>query len=280
MEQRSALDHRHPASLFAPALLLLLSCSNTGETSVGDNRPAADIGLTLQHSDAERITGTYRAKDGRGLVFDSVRTKTTARLILRTLDGREIADQQYDQNATVPYSGHLLNHDLGRLHELRTDDLKLAAEDGNSSSHSELEQHTRAVTAELHTLPEAPLVVDLSVALGHEGITGNLYPGSLPIHMMAMRWADLLDISVSAANHPSTAGKSSCDKSSCGMECDPCNDDCFGMCGRACDCWDWVCGDCCAHDGCVAHDQESKPGITIPSRASSWPAGTAITASM
>jgi hypothetical protein len=32
--------------------------------------------------------------------------------------------------------------------------------------------------------------------------------------------------------------------------------DCFGMCGPDCDapCWDWVCGDCCYHDFCAAHD--------------------------
>jgi hypothetical protein len=42
--------------------------------------------------------------------------------------------------------------------------------------------------------------------------------------------------------------------------CHPCRDlqdsggDCFGMCGAGCDCWEWVCGDCCSHPVCVVHD--------------------------
>lgn len=30
--------------------------------------------------------------------------------------------------------------------------------------------------------------------------------------------------------------------------------ECFGMCGKNCWCWDWVCGDCCLHKGCLQHD--------------------------
>jgi hypothetical protein len=31
---------------------------------------------------------------------------------------------------------------------------------------------------------------------------------------------------------------------------------CFGMCGPGCNnpCWWWICGDCCYHDFCAAHD--------------------------
>lgn len=30
--------------------------------------------------------------------------------------------------------------------------------------------------------------------------------------------------------------------------------ECFGMCGKKCWCWHWVCGDCCLHKGCLQHD--------------------------
>ena len=31
---------------------------------------------------------------------------------------------------------------------------------------------------------------------------------------------------------------------------------CVGTCGPGCSvCWDWVCGDCCYHTGCLRHDQ-------------------------
>lgn len=37
---------------------------------------------------------------------------------------------------------------------------------------------------------------------------------------------------------------------------------CFGMCGAQCWCWDWLCGDCCLHQGCLQHDaccRHAKP---------------------
>merc|ERR1719318_655592 len=33
---------------------------------------------------------------------------------------------------------------------------------------------------------------------------------------------------------------------------------CMGLCGKRCDCWKWVCGDCCIHTGCLEHDNACK----------------------
>ena len=30
--------------------------------------------------------------------------------------------------------------------------------------------------------------------------------------------------------------------------------DCHGMCGKCCSCWEFICGDCCVHQGCLDHD--------------------------
>ena len=38
------------------------------------------------------------------------------------------------------------------------------------------------------------------------------------------------------------------------IRCDPNHDQCFGMCGDDCDCWEWVCGDCNRHWSCAQHD--------------------------
>jgi hypothetical protein len=38
------------------------------------------------------------------------------------------------------------------------------------------------------------------------------------------------------------------------LRCDPNHDDCFGMCGPGCTCWQWVCGDCQYHATCAQHD--------------------------
>ena len=38
----------------------------------------------------------------------------------------------------------------------------------------------------------------------------------------------------------------------------PGQNQCFGMCGPGCSCWKWVCGDCCWHKGCAAHDSDCR----------------------
>ena len=46
------------------------------------------------------------------------------------------------------------------------------------------------------------------------------------------------------------------------VEADPA-DGCFGMCGNGCNCWAWVCGDCCVHPGCQIHDWTCGEGIAV-----------------
>jgi len=41
---------------------------------------------------------------------------------------------------------------------------------------------------------------------------------------------------------------------SCSLESDPNGDECDGMCGYGCNCWSFVCGDCCSHRLCADHD--------------------------
>ncbi|XP_065829796.1 uncharacterized protein [Oscarella lobularis] len=45
---------------------------------------------------------------------------------------------------------------------------------------------------------------------------------------------------------------------------DPNNDNCTGMCGEKCNCWKWVCGNCCNHTGCYQHDVCKGRSFDIP----------------
>jgi len=40
----------------------------------------------------------------------------------------------------------------------------------------------------------------------------------------------------------------------CGSPYYRCGNSCYGMCGKDCDCWSWVCGDCDCWKGCLTHD--------------------------
>ena len=94
---------------------------------------------------------------------------------------------------------------------------------------------------------EINLLADAAVAMGGQGITSRDYPSTLPLYMTASRIA-----SHSLANAQSNPPKGS---QECLKDCPPCSDqECLGMCGYGCTCWEWACGDCCTHTGCYYHD--------------------------
>jgi len=52
------------------------------------------------------------------------------------------------------------------------------------------------------------------------------------------------------AHAPAEASNSS----SCKQPFNECNNSCFGQCGYACECWEWICGTCDCRKGCESHD--------------------------
>jgi hypothetical protein len=132
----------------------------------------------------------------------------------------------------------------------------------------------------------------------HMGLTGKAFPPAQLIHAMAMTAAKRLNkagsLSVSyrwqyppteqqwryaalywrqwlahptgappgtfptGCRDPHTGAEITCPESYVCKEPDR-SKDCFGMCGPGCGtCWEWVCGDCCYHDFCAAHDAQLR----------------------
>lgn len=139
-------------------------------------------------------------------------------------------------------------------------------------------------TAEYALLPE------LSYQLGKLGITGRAYPPSLLLHAIALGAAEQLglppdrpdvlyrielppEFDAAGVELLKTLWPDACDPAqpgapeteppaSCPEECEafPNRDEhCYGMCGPGCErCWHWVCGDCCYHAFCAAHDEVTR----------------------
>ena len=81
------------------------------------------------------------------------------------------------------------------------------------------------------------------------GFTGKEYPSLLQFYMIAMKLAKAKDQKI---NKYITSAES---LPQCTKTCPPCpQNECLGMCGRNCDCWKWVCGNCCFNEGCYEHD--------------------------
>jgi len=57
---------------------------------------------------------------------------------------------------------------------------------------------------------------------------------------------------------PRWNGQSNCVKHGRLETSSECASDCFGLCGPSCLCWYALCGDCCYHPGCAAHDAQCR----------------------
>ena len=152
-----------------------------------------------------------------------------------------------------------------------------------------VEETKRLALSELFACPEFAAILDLSRALGTAGVTGQSNGAALNLHGLAFNFAKLQGYYETAAeNKPIESGSGSAEepvrstdrkeqvftprriqkRATCSRpgwwgsttyyECERCpirNQECYGMCGKGCNCWSWVCGDCCYHQGCYEHDR-------------------------
>ena len=129
----------------------------------------------------------------------------------------------------------------------------------------------RRAIEDLVTRSEANSIIEAAKALGNAGVMGTDNPAAQQFYVLAMRLMKIKDMmksgevdSSDSMPHPLQNSKQRqkrlinfscprCITGSCPYKGDRSNE-CNGMCGRKCDCWWWVCGDCCVHQGCVQHD--------------------------
>lgn len=213
-----------------------------------------DERLTLREATAQRIAGSY-SRDGATLNFVAEKRQDSASLVLTGAAGQPLFESRRGADA----SGVSVSIDAlgGRLVTQGTDKEELAAQMATEMATDPTAPADLFSHADLRALPW------LSRALGAEGITGRDYPASLPLHLLAEVVAQATDTDVpplpvdelqSNAATPPAEYETLCQD----LSGDPNNNDCFGMCGRGCSCWSWVCGDCCWHEGCDYHDQQCR----------------------
>lgn len=219
----------------------------------------------LLNFDADARTGALRLVDDNGkrlLAFES--TRTTHKLVA--------GDNEF-------------------VLEIKKDTLKKVMEDMKAGKPPQMEK-SAAVTVtgdpemfdkllRSEAMKELPA---LSERMGKRlKITGKSNPGALMLHRFAMYVAKVNaekadgEPQVEPAPMPAPAqkekgaqnftpasgdgkvalaclGSNNYVYGNCRNDQDHCGNNCLGMCGEGCKCWDWVCGDCCFHWGCYYHD--------------------------
>lgn len=101
----------------------------------------------------------------------------------------------------------------------------------------------------------AQSIIKSALILGQSlNYTGMENPLLMPLYIIAHTLNDKIEVtkSCSGANNYKVTEE---DEDSCFDECPPCPEqECLSLCGYGCNCWKWICGDCCYHLGCHGHD--------------------------
>ena len=128
----------------------------------------------------------------------------------------------------------------------------------------------KSAVQELVTRSEANSIIEAATALGSAGVMGTDSPAAQQLYVLALRLAKIKGMMEKGAvatsdgtvpayqsMHPMYAYKQQtcpeCTTGSCPYRGDR-SRDCHGMCGIRCYCWEFLCGDCCVHQGCLDHD--------------------------
>ena len=130
----------------------------------------------------------------------------------------------------------------------------IKAEEKNEKFHQEA---LHSAITYLVNDPHTPIIINMAITMGEEkGMTGTRYPPVLPFYSVARLLGKLLDNQKSVKNDNQINPIETCETNfPCFYSCPPCRDDnCIGLCGRRCNCWEFVCGTCCWQRGCCIHD--------------------------
>jgi hypothetical protein len=243
--------------LFVVACALVAAACQTATTeSTPTSTSSGTDGISLRVATPERLTGSYRDATGMGIEFDTARAGDNLFIHIATKSGHELihAETTADQ-----YVFQYLDRRLTlRVDKAWIDQVRTEGEDGPAAEDDSQMHWTgdMAVLDEMLTLPEVRVLPALSRSLGELGYTGNVFPASLALHKVARQSADALGIDVQPLETISQAQE---EDGYCTAYPNRGNN-CYGMCGNGCNCWSWVCGNCCYHGGCAKHDDWCRQG--------------------
>jgi len=218
------------------ALLKVLLLLVLLQISAARSLPPGNL-VEFKYSQQE-VRGRYESGDGRGITFVS---QADGLLHVNTFDGKIIINTEVDEEQKFR-SVHVLDHKYRQHSNRACPDEPL--DHDHPFSHS---------IEKLLKVQEIALVQEATEAVSQRGYTGMNTPAVLPFFMFALRVTQL-HLSPSVSNITTIIRKRR-DVDACSGQCPPCADDeCYGLCGYGCQCWSYVCGDCCWHQGCFGHD--------------------------
>ena len=145
-------------------------------------------------------------------------------------------------------------------------EMKMSDEILKQLDNTTVNETRRHVLYTLAMSDEAILIIEAAQALGSLGVEGSQYPAAMRFYQFALQLAKAKgsteeESRLRLRNTKSITKRSrkrsvlcSSNGETCASSACPSEDECFGMCGKGCWCWDFVCGNCCVHRYCLTHD--------------------------
>ena len=129
------------------------------------------------------------------------------------------------------------------------------AKEANQNIHGSM--FKQSVSQLVHSV-HSRLMVNAAMEMGEQGLTVKKYFILLQFYATCLTLDKMMesDLEASAFSHETTISRQRREVTCITFStCPPCqNYECAGLCGKDCNCWPWVCGDCCYYQGCFEHD--------------------------
>ncbi|XP_019857118.1 PREDICTED: uncharacterized protein LOC109585467 isoform X1 [Amphimedon queenslandica] len=292
-EKREENACRKTLILFLIVLLAVVVCaiiaiSVAVALSLPSDQPTTEPtsdGLMVTTTTQEELSGEYYGSNGAGIRFQVVINSTYYTLIVTSIStGMDVINVMHPQstnmtmtsinsttfmimmNSTSQMNDYIVPPTATGVMEtmMRSDDPQMT-DDLLQELDSINVNITRQLTLQLLALSEeATLIIEAAKALVEMNNVNSSYPPVRQFYLLGLQLEKMRGHSLGGAStvrKRSTttkqygrcaAGGGYCTASRCPYSRD--GNDCFGMCGRGCSCWFFVCGDCCYHHYCETHD--------------------------
>ena len=241
----------------------------------------------------EQLQGEYYGTEG-GIRFSSTVNATHVVLSVTTTSGEHIVYiihplvsnmtmmgvngtnfmlMENNQQDHIDYDEYVIPRDaINQIESIMAGNGKMTDEILQKLDNKTVNETRQSVLYNLAMSYKAVLIIEAAQALGDRGIMGMDYPSVMSFYQFALRLASIRDLEsgtkykVKDNISPDSRGYqhrqqravlcnngATCSSNRCPFR--KYDNDCFGMCGPGCTCWDFVCDDCCVHQYCLTHDQ-------------------------
>ena len=267
-------------ALVAIAIVTILVIAVAIGVGVGVSRQS--VGLKVIVITPEELQGEYYGSAG-GIHFQTTVNSSYVTLFVATESGEPVVNILHpvdlsmtmmgvkntnflvmeNQQGQEKYMGYVIPSNLTNLmHSMMLGQGNMSNEVLQQLDNKTVDQTRQSSLENLASTQEALLIIEAAKALGNKGVQGSDYPSAMSFYQLALQIANTREADASSVTQRSDnpRQKRAMQCSSVNAVCERCpfrryNNNCFGMCGKSCSCWSFVCGDCCVHQYCLTHDQ-------------------------